>query len=54
MEDCCADETNMGQWDRLPDAGDGEYFRRCKGCGRRHFTVFLDPMVIGVDGSGRA
>ena len=48
LELCCQDMDNRGPVERLPDAGDGEVFRRCQVCGRRHFTVTLDPLTIGI------
>jgi hypothetical protein len=48
ISECCQDEKNLGDVESLPDAGDGEVFRRCRVCSRRHFTVTIDPLVIGI------
>jgi hypothetical protein len=48
VEACCQDESNLGAIEVHPDAGEGEVFRRCQVCGRRHFTVYLEPMIIGI------
>lgn len=53
MADCCVDplsneviDVNLGESEALPDAPEGETFRRCKVCGRRHFSLVTDPLVI--------
>lgn len=51
-KECCSNEENLGPEERLPDAGPDEVYRRCKVCKCRHFTVSIDPMVIGIKGNG--
>lgn len=46
---CCADEKNLDRVERLSES---LIVRYCKVCGRRHFEETLDPIQIGVKGSG--
>lgn len=45
---CCKIDENLGTVETLPDAKEGETFRRCQLCGCRHFTLMLDPTRIGL------
>lgn len=51
MKECCQDENNLGPYERMPEAVDGEVFRRCKVCGCRHFTFYAEPGIIGIKGA---
>ena len=45
MAECCT-EANLGSVEVDPNAGDGETYRQCIVCGRRKFTLTLDPMDL--------
>lgn len=44
---CCDDEANRELVERLPD----RRVERCRVCGRRHFTLFVDPGQLGLEGA---
>jgi hypothetical protein len=58
MEACCADPANRDKQPIPPEQR--EHTRRqtgatpgltvCRACGRRHFTLTVDPVTIGLRG----
>lgn len=50
-KDCCKAESNLGPELRYEGASDSETYRVCQVCGCRHFSVVIEPMVIGIRGA---
>lgn len=49
--ECCKVEANLQLREDLPIEGGRRQMRVCVVCGRRHFLLDADPIVLGIRGA---
>ena len=48
---CCKVKANLELREDFPIEGGRRQMRVCKVCGRRHFLLDADPIVVGIRGA---
>jgi hypothetical protein len=48
VKDCCKDSANLAVITEESDSARGLTVKRCKVCGCRHRSLYLEPGVLGL------